>query len=125
MLFSGVEIKSTSTQSTAILIFSNDYRSHSHGPSEVPKMFQNQTHATCSTSFLQNVVVRPSVHAGSGAHQGAPHTALRPRVSISLQGNQTTFQTSIYSRHIEIGNDSRPELASETDKELASKWTLK
>ena len=90
-------------------------------------MFQERlTHATCPTRSLPNVVVRLSqVHAGSGAHQGAPHTALRPPVSMSLQGNQTTFQTIIFSSDIEIGNDSRHELASETDKEFASKWTLK
>ena len=90
-------------------------------------MFQERlTHATCPTRSLPNVVVRLSqVHAGSGAHQGAPHTAMRPRVPICLQGNYTTFQKIISPNDIEIVNDSSPKLASETHKELAPKWTLK
>ena len=81
---------------------------------------------TCSPRFLPNVVVRFSqVYAGSGAHQGLPHTAMRPRVSICLQGNYTTFQWIIYSNDIEIVNNSSPKLASETRKELASNWTPK
>ena len=84
------------------------------------------THATCPPRSLPNVVVRVSqVYAGSGAHQGSPHTAMRPRVSICLQGNYTTFQKIISPNDIEIVNNSSPKLALETGKELASKWTLK
>ena len=82
------------------------------------------THATCPPRSLPNVVVRVSqVYAGSGAHQGAPHTAMRPRVSIRVQGIYTTFQKLISPNDIEIVNNSSPRLASETNKELASKCT--
>ena len=80
------------------------------------------THATCPPRSLPNVVVRVSqVYAGSGAHQAAPHTALRPCVSKCLQGNHTRMQKNISPKDIEIVTDLSPRLASEKDKEMVQK----